>query len=438
MGTSPTVPKVSIAPAATRIDIGTSPMVVDSTQGVDSPGGSDGDGLEVDLSEGMTPTFAPERDAGGDDYSPGEGDEVEAIEEFTVMHRRVAEEDAPMTVTPQTPEVWYETVQVDEEVSFRLLSTGKKPEGALAPSARLTPGHTPLISFDDEDTVVFDGTGLGVEDGPEATSNRPQLDPILEQLDTPVPVKYVVQEPRNDNAIIVGPLSDWDGHGHGGAEASHARKGEEEFTVCENEEDYAYEGGGGDGEEWNLPGADEDDADHENDENADPGVPVMDEMEEEMTVSEALKRRTPKPRRMRKDVIKTPNRKPSVKTKKRGPRLQHRKSIRGGQTMEIECIEVNPNTPATGDTPATGMPGGPPNEPGVAPRRGKRWRIRPLEYWNNERVVYTRAYDELPTLAEVQMHAHSDDDDDDGVGASYKPGKRKRRGRKPDPDFPTP
>ena len=63
-----------------------------------------------------------------------------------------------------------------------------------------------------------------------------------------------------------------------------------------------------------------------------------------------------------------------------------------------------------------GMPGGPPNEPGVEPRRGKRWRTRPLNYWENERVFYTRAHDELPTVAEVQMHAPSEDDDDDDDG----------------------
>jgi len=442
MGTSPTIPKAPVAPTAkTHVDMGTSPLVM-LPQGVGSPADdeSDGDGLEVDLPGGDYDDGAFDdlrmaddgHGEGGDATTTPSEDEVELLEEkeFTVrvMQRKAAgEDDAPLAVTPQTPEVWYETVQVDEEVSFRLLSTGKKPAGAVGTSAQLTPGHPPLISFDDEDTVVCNSRELEVEDGHEATSDRPRLDPILEQLDTPKPEQYASGDAAGGWNADKGPSPS------PSAAVETDDHQEEGFTVCENEE-YAYEGGGGD--EWDLPGPDEAE---ENDENADPGVPVpgVEGEVETMTAAEALKRKTPKPKRVRKEVAKTPNRKPPVRTKKRGPRLQHRKSMRGGVPMEIECISVDPNTPATGDTPGTGMPGGPPNEPGVAPRRGKRWRIRPLEFWNNERVVYTRAYDELPTLAEVQMHAHSDDDDN-GVGASYKPGKRKRTGRKPDPDFPTP
>jgi len=38
-------------------------------------------------------------------------------------------------------------------------------------------------------------------------------------------------------------------------------------------------------------------------------------------------------------------------------------------------------------------------------RRTSRMRVRPLEYWRNEKVVYSRKYAELPTVHHVVMHS---------------------------------
>jgi len=37
-------------------------------------------------------------------------------------------------------------------------------------------------------------------------------------------------------------------------------------------------------------------------------------------------------------------------------------------------------------------------------RRTSRMRVRPLEYWRNEKVVYSRKYAELPTVHHVEVH----------------------------------
>ena len=36
-------------------------------------------------------------------------------------------------------------------------------------------------------------------------------------------------------------------------------------------------------------------------------------------------------------------------------------------------------------------------------RRTSRMRVRPLEYWRNEKVVYSRKYAELPTVHHVEV-----------------------------------
>lgn len=38
-------------------------------------------------------------------------------------------------------------------------------------------------------------------------------------------------------------------------------------------------------------------------------------------------------------------------------------------------------------------------------RRSKRTRVRPLEYWRNEKVVYARQYRSLPTIADVEFRS---------------------------------
>ena len=53
-------------------------------------------------------------------------------------------------------------------------------------------------------------------------------------------------------------------------------------------------------------------------------------------------------------------------------------------------------------------------------RRSSRQRVRPLEYWRNEKVVYSRKYASLPTVHHIEVHTP------DPVWPMPQPKRRKR------------